>query len=112
MNGDLTDKNNCIGTNYLNAKNGLTNYFNNNNNGQYDAYYSADYRDYQIAVANRSVSYLRLKDDDKYGNHAVLGIGTANVRYTGNMMIVRDNWAYDEVCVNADIFNGFIYMSR
>lgn len=112
MNGDLTDTNNCIGTSYLKAKSGLTNYFNNNNNGQYDAYYSTDYRDYQIAIANRSVSYLRLDDDDKYGNHAVLGIGTANVRYTGNMMIIRDNWVSDEVWVNADIFNGFIYMSK
>lgn len=108
----LTDPENCTGTNYNNAKDGLEQYFDDRGYSEYDAYYNTNLLDYFKVILARNPVYLRLSTIG--GGHAVLGIGRGSSYPGNNFLIVRYNWTSrdGEYWVSEDQFNGFIYLSR
>ncbi len=106
------------GTTRANQVSGLTNYLADKGYSNYCAYYLTTFNEYaQVINSKHNPAMLSIKciedDGSDAGGHSVLGIGTANVRYSGNFMITHYDW-YNErtgdYYVASQYFEASIYI--
>ncbi len=103
------------GATLSNEMSGLNQYFSDAGYSNYRAYYLDTFAEYVSFInTKKSPCFLRVKTENNVG-HAVLGIGVANLRYSGNFMITHYDWKTSntgDYYVNESKFVGFIYMGE
>lgn len=107
------------GTILINGKYGLTNYFLQNGYYMYQANFNYDFNFYAKIInyyhnpAIVNLKYINLDDSDSNYMHAVLGVGVANLKYSGNFVICHYG-DYDEnhgdFYVSEDYFYNSMYI--
>lgn len=84
------------GTSYLNEVKGLTQYLSDKGYGKYGASLLINFTEYATFINTKHnpamLSIECIKSNGKSVGHSVLGIGVANVRYSGNFMITHYGW--------------------
>lgn len=94
---------------------GLDDYFDDFNHGDYHTIISTDDADYKQVIWAGNPSVLAIyTDGSSVPNHAVLGIGVSNTYMIGTRYIVRYNWRSrsGEYSINPNLFYSVTYMSR
>ncbi len=108
------------GTTRANQVSGLTNYLADKGYSNYRAYYLTTFNEYaEVINSKHNPAMLSIKciedDGTDAGGHSVLGIGVANVRYSGNFMITHYDWYYrrrGDYYVASQYFEASIYIGR
>lgn len=112
--------NTLSGTTLSGEINGLTNYFMDKGYSSYKAKYTSDYDNYSYIInTKKQPAFLSIElvdnNDNVTGYHAVLGVGTSNIQYSGSYMITHYDW-YNEntgnYYVKTDYFRRCIYIGK
>lgn len=105
------------GTSRANELLGLTSYFADKGYSNYKARCSTTFNDYATLINSKKnpamLSITCIDSNGKEKGHAVLGIGVANVRYSGNFMITHYDWYKEnegDYYVSSKYFRAVIYM--
>lgn len=108
---------NC-GTSIVNAANGLTDFFTENNHSEYDAVFSPvdygtytnEFFDYTALIIKGNPALLFLGAEIYGEQHVVLGVGFYSAYLSPDGFIIHDDLTHGQTWISQDFVHGFMFM--